>query len=87
MDNYPTIQSFVDQSIERSGKLAVQETANKMRDMNTLVSTAAGTALANYIESGNPKFLDALKSLNQQDNVSKNDFIALFNAVEAPQQT
>ncbi|KJZ09902.1 MAG: hypothetical protein ACPGUE_10560 [Marinomonas sp.] len=74
-------QSIASKSLAQSGALAVQDAANTMRDMNTLLSTAAGVALANFIESGDPKYLEALDKLNSQAKDSKSNFIDLYSSV------
>ncbi len=74
-------QNIADKSIAQSGALAVQDAANNMRDMNTLLSTASGVALANYIETGDSSYLDALKQLNDQAKAAKGNFIDLYNSV------
>ncbi|MGF1747676.1 MULTISPECIES: hypothetical protein [Vibrio] len=74
-------QDIADKSIAQSGALAVQDAANNMRDMNTLLSTASGVALANYIETGDPSYLDALKQLNEQAKAAKGNFIDLYSSV------
>jgi len=73
--------SIASKSLAQSGALAVQDAANTMRDMNTLLSTAAGVALANFIESGDPKYLEALDKLNAQAKDSKSNFIDLYSSV------
>lgn len=76
--------SIASKSLAQSGALAVQDAANTMRDMNTLLSTAAGVALANFIESGDPKYLEALDKLNAQAKDSKTNFIDLYSSVTEP---
>lgn len=73
--------SIADKSIAQSGALAVQDVANNMRDMNTLLSTASGVALANFIETGDPKYLNALETLNDQAKSSQKNFIDLYTSV------
>lgn len=79
--NQDKTNSIAGKSLAQSGALAVQDAANTMRDMNTLLSTAAGVALANFIESGDPKYLDALDKLNSQSKDSKTNFIDLYTSV------
>lgn len=74
-------QNIADKSIAQAGALAVHDAANNMRDTNTLLSTALGVTMANYIESGDPKYLEAIKTLKQQSRESKQDFIDLYNSV------
>jgi len=74
-------QVIVDKSLAQSGALAVQDAANNMRDMNTLLSTASGVALANFIESGDIKYLTALEDLNKQTKTSTGHFIELYKNV------
>lgn len=74
-------KSIAEKSIVQSGALAVQDAANTMRDMNTLLSTASGVALANFIETGDAKYLDALEKLNDQAKLSKSNFIDLYSSV------
>lgn len=74
-------KSIAEKSIVQSGALAVQDAANTMRDMNTLLSTASGVALANFIETGDAKYLDALEKLNDQAKLSKSNFIDLYTSV------
>lgn len=64
-----------------SQALAVQDAANNMRDMNDLLSTASGVALANFIESGDVKYLETLQTLNTQANQSISNFIDLYQSV------
>jgi hypothetical protein len=77
-------QIIVDKSLAQSGALAVQDAANNMRDMNTLLSTASGVTLANFIESGDVKYLKALDDLNKQAKTSTNHFIDLYTNVAHP---
>ncbi|CAH9064896.1 hypothetical protein PSECIP111951_03245 [Pseudoalteromonas holothuriae] len=74
-------QIIADKSLAQTGALAVQDAANNMRDMNTLLSTASGVALANFIEHGDVKYLQALEDLNKQTKISTDHFIDLFNSV------
>lgn len=57
LNNSDKTQVIVDKSLAQSGALAVQDAGNNMRDMNTLLSTASGVALANFIEHGDVKYL------------------------------
>lgn len=69
---------ITDKSLAQSGALAVQDAANSYRDMNTLLTTASGVALANFIETGDASFLNALDKINQQAKASKDNFIELY---------
>jgi|GEM_PF-2196932 len=85
--NNDKTQAIVDKSLAQSGALAVQDAGNNMRDMNTLLSTASGVALANFIENGDVKYLKALEDLNKQAKVSTEHFIDLYNNVTNSQKT
>lgn len=74
-------QVIANKSIAQTGALAVQDAATNMRDMNTLVSTASGAALAKFLESGDTKYLVALENLNKQTKTSTEHFISLFKSV------
>ncbi|AQM69927.1 hypothetical protein ACOMICROBIO_LMKGKHOH_04029 [Vibrio sp. B1FIG11] len=83
MSNSETKQTFhiTDKSLAQSGALAVQDAANSFRDMNTLLTTASGVALANFIESGDASYLQALDKINEQAKASKDNFIELYSNV------
>lgn len=81
LNNGDSTQAIAEKSLAQSGALAVQDAANNMRDMNTLLSTASGVTLANFIESGDIKYLQALDNLNKQAETSTNHFIELYNNV------
>lgn len=72
---------ITDKSLAQSGALAVQDAANSYRDMNTLLTTASGVALANFIETGDSSFLEALGKINDQALASKANFIDLYTSV------
>ncbi|WP_421846570.1 hypothetical protein [Marinomonas sp.] len=72
---------ITDKSLAQSGALAVQDAANSYRDMSTLLTTASGVTLANYIETGNPEYLMALDKINEQSQASRNNFIELYSSV------
>lgn len=74
-------QSTVEKSMAQTGALEVQDAATNMRDMNTLLSTASGAALAKFLESGDTKYLAALENLNKQAKISTEHFINLFKSV------
>lgn len=80
MDEYKT-EKIADKSLDQSGALAVQDAANNMRETNTLLSTASGAILSNFIKTGDPKYLKAIEDLNSQSKTSKDHFIDLFNSV------
>ncbi|MCF2859538.1 hypothetical protein L1286_18815 [Pseudoalteromonas sp. SMS1] len=64
-----------------NGALSRDDAQNNMRDMNTLLSTAAGTALAKFLESGDTKYLEALTNLNEHAQRSLKHFISLYHSV------
>lgn len=74
-------QVIANKSMAQTGALAVQDAATNMRDMNTLLSTASGAALAKFLESGDTKYLAALENLNKQAKTSTEHFISLFKSV------
>ncbi|GLT19135.1 hypothetical protein GCM10007938_29170 [Vibrio zhanjiangensis] len=78
-----TKQTFhiTDKSLAQSGALAVQDAANSFRDMSTLLTTASGVALANFIESGDASYLQALDKINEQARASKENFVELYSHV------
>lgn len=83
MSKNEATQTFhiTDKSLAQSGALAVQDAANSYRDMNTLLTTASGVALANFIESGDTSYLAALDKINEQAKASKDNFIELYSNV------
>ena len=83
MSKNEATQTFhiTDKSLAQSGALAVQDAANSYRDMNTLLTTASGVALANFIESGDTSYLAALDKINEQAKASKDNFIELYSKV------
>ncbi|CAM3790134.1 hypothetical protein VA7868_00439 [Vibrio aerogenes CECT 7868] len=78
--------NIADKSLAQSGALAVQDAANSYRDMNTLLTTASGVALANFIETGDAQYLKALDTINHQAQASKNNFIDLYMQVNQARQ-
>ncbi|MDO6708354.1 hypothetical protein [Photobacterium sp. 1_MG-2023] len=74
-------QNMVDKSLAQSGALAVQDAANNLREMNTLLSTASGVALANFIETGDVNYLKAIDDINSQAKNSTDHFINIFTRV------
>ncbi|SHO56633.1 hypothetical protein [Vibrio quintilis] len=78
--------NIADKSLAQSGALAVQDAANSYRDMNTLLTTASGVALANFIETGDAQYLKALDTINHQAQASKNNFIDLYTQVNQARQ-
>ena len=83
MSKNEATQTFhiTDKSLAQSGALAGQDAANSYRDMNTLLTTASGVALANFIESGDTSYLAALDKINEQAKASKDNFIELYSNV------
>ncbi|KZN61677.1 hypothetical protein [Pseudoalteromonas luteoviolacea] len=67
----------------KNGALSAEDAANNMRDLNALLSTAAGVALANFIESGDIQYLKALENLDNQSKVALKHFIELYNTVSS----
>ncbi|OCQ23240.1 hypothetical protein A7985_04670 [Pseudoalteromonas luteoviolacea] len=65
----------------KNGALSAEDAANNIRDMNDLLSTAAGVALANFIESGDIQFLKGLEDLDAQSKIAMKQFIELYNSV------
>ncbi len=78
-------QVIARKSLAQTGALAVQDAATNMRDINTLVSTAAGVALSKFIEGGDLKYLQALEDLNKQAKTSAEHFIDLYKSVSNSQ--
>ncbi|KZN49799.1 hypothetical protein [Pseudoalteromonas luteoviolacea] len=84
MSNNPTnVQSTVTSSEKQAGALSMEDALSNIHDMNRLLETAAGVALANYIETGDPLFLDALNNLNNQSEQSRSEFSKLYNNVKS----
>ncbi|TQF70626.1 hypothetical protein [Pseudoalteromonas luteoviolacea] len=63
------------------GALSLDDADQTMRDMNTLLSSATGVALAKFLESGDTKYLEALENLNHQAKASTEHFIQLYESV------
>jgi hypothetical protein len=47
-------------AVAQAAAIAVQDAADSLRGMTALASTAAGVALAQYLATGDPRFLEAL---------------------------
>ncbi|HEY0013377.1 MAG TPA: hypothetical protein VGB79_11075 [Allosphingosinicella sp.] len=47
-------------AVAQAAAIAVQDAADALRSMTAIASTAAGVALAQYLATGDPRFLDAL---------------------------
>jgi hypothetical protein len=47
-------------AVAQAAAIAVQDAADALRGMTALASTAAGVALAQYLATGEPRFLEAL---------------------------
>lgn len=48
------------QSIAQSTALALADATDNLRNLNNLSSTAIGVALSQFIESGDPKYVDVI---------------------------
>ncbi|MCF6438743.1 hypothetical protein L1077_04775 [Pseudoalteromonas luteoviolacea] len=82
-NNNPRAQSTVTSSEKQAGAMSMEDTLNNIHDVNRLLETASGVALANFIETGDSQFLDALNNLNNQSEQSRSEFSKLYNNVKS----
>jgi len=54
----PAAQAFV--SVAQTTALAVQDAADHLRQVSTLSTTALGVALAQFLSTGDPRYLEAV---------------------------
>lgn len=71
------------EAVAQSAAIAVQDAADALRNATTTAHAAAGIALAQYLESGDPRYLDALDATSKFVKESIENFAATAAAAAA----
>lgn len=65
------------QAVAAAAALAIQDAVDALRHTNTVATSAAGIALAQFLASGDPRYLDALGPIQAMVGKATEDFNAI----------
>ncbi|CDU04681.1 conserved hypothetical protein [Vibrio coralliirubri] len=52
-------------SVANSTSIAIQDATDNLRNINSIATTSIGVAMANFAETGDPKFLEVINQSKQ----------------------
>ena len=65
------------QSVAQSSAIAVQDAAESLRNVATIASTAAGTAIAHFLATGDDRYLRAVHEAREMMTSATADYAAI----------
>ena len=65
------------QSVAQSTAIAIQDATDNLRNLNTISATAIGVALAQYIETGDAKYEEAIEYAQKISNTAAQNFMTV----------
>jgi hypothetical protein len=71
------------QLVAQACALAIQDAVDGLRNTSTIANAAAGSAMAHYIATGEPRYLDVLKATQDLMQSAIADFKAVGEAAAA----
>lgn len=71
------------QMVAQACAIAVQDAADALRNINTIAATAAGVAMAQYLETGNPQYVAVLTETQKLLTDANANFAATGEAAAA----
>ena len=68
------------QAVAQSAALAIQDAVDALRGTTAIATTASGIALAQFLSTGDPRYLEVLERAQQMVNSAIADFSAIGGA-------
>ncbi len=68
------------QSVAQSAAIAVQDAADALRNVSTIATTAVGVAMAQYLATGDSRYLTAMTQAQSMMQSATGDFKAIGTA-------
>jgi len=67
-------------AVAQAAAIAIQDSADALRNASTVATAAAGTALAQFLASGDPRYLEALGPARDMVDKAIADYVAISAA-------
>ena len=65
------------QSVAQSTAIAIQDAADNLRNINTISATAMGVSMAQFIETGDTKYAEAIELAQKMATVAASNFMLI----------
>ena len=65
------------QSVAQSTAIAIQDATDNLRNLNTISATAMGVSMAQFIETGDPKYAQAIELAQKMATMAAGNFMLI----------